>query len=365
MSEIKIKNILNTIINGDSIQIMNEMEEKSVDLIFADPPYNMQLNDVLLRPDNSKVDGVFEAWDSFESFKAYDEYTLAWLKATRRVLKDDGSLWVIGSYHNIFRVGAILQDLGFWVLNDVIWNKVNPMPNFKGTRFTNAHETLIWASKTPKSKYTFNYDAMKALNEGVQMRSTWEIPICTGSERLKDEDGHKLHPTQKPEALLYRVIMASTKVGDIILDPFFGTGTTGAVAKKLGRSFIGIEKDASYVKGAQKRLDAITSGALSDLAYSSKKKASRIPFGSIIEQGYLKPGTTLFNQDRTQTVKVRSDGTVTNDLMEGSIHQLGALAQNASACNGWTYWYYEDENKNLVSIDSIREKIRQTCEGVA
>ena len=364
MSEIKIKNVLNTIINDDSIKIMNQMEEKSVDVIFADPPYNMQLNDTLLRPDNSEVDGVFEAWDSFESFKAYDEYTYAWLKAARRVLKDDGSLWVIGSYHNIFRVGTILQDLGFWILNDVIWNKSNPMPNFKGTRFTNAHETLIWASKTPKSKYTFNYEAMKALNEGVQMRSTWEIPICTGSERLKQEDGHKLHPTQKPEALLYRVIMASTKVGDVILDPFFGTGTTGAVAKKLGRSFIGIEKDKAYVKGAQKRIDSICVSDAENLAFSSKKKQARIPFGTLVEQGYLKPGATLYNQNRTCQVKVRSDGTVKNEKAEGSIHQLGAMAQNAAACNGWTYWYYEDENKNLISIDAVREKIRQLSEGV-
>ncbi len=365
MAKIKTQSILNTIINDDSIKIMNEMEEKSVDVIFADPPYNMQLNDTLLRPDNSEVDGVFEAWDSFESFKAYDDYTTAWLKAARRVLKDDGTLWVIGSYHNIFRVGAILQDLGFWILNDVIWNKVNPMPNFKGTRFTNAHETLIWAAKTPKSKYTFNYEAMKALNENVQMRSMWEIPICTGKERLKQADGHKLHPTQKPEALLYRVIMASTKVGDIILDPFFGTGTTGAVAKKLGRCFIGIEKDASYVKGAQARIDSIVTGHTEDLAYCVKKKQARIPFGMVIEQGFLKPGTVLFDQKRIHQVKVRSDGTVKSDTFEGSIHQAGAFMQNAQACNGWTYWYYEDEQKQLICIDSIREKIRQNVEGVA
>lgn len=362
MPQIKIKNVLNTIINDDCIKVMNEMDEKSVDVIFADPPYNMQLQDTLLRPDNSVVDGVFEEWDSFESMKAYDEYTTAWLKAARRVLKDDGSIWVIGSYHNIFRVGAILQDLGFWILNDIVWNKSNPMPNFKGTRFTNAHETLIWAVKNPKAKYTFNYEAMKAMNENVQMRSTWEIPICTGSERLKADDGHKLHPTQKPEALLYRVLMASTKVGDVVLDPFFGTGTTGAVAKKLGRSFIGIEKDASYVKGAQKRIDTIVAASYDDLAYTVKKKQARIPFGTVVEQGFLKAGTTLYDLSRKHQVKIRSDGTVKNESGEGSIHQLGALAQNASACNGWTYWYFEDENKNLVSIDQIREKIRQNME---
>ncbi|MBR2299201.1 MAG: site-specific DNA-methyltransferase [Alphaproteobacteria bacterium] len=362
MAKINTQKILNTIINGDSINVMNEMDEKSVDMIFADPPYNMQLGEMLLRPDNSVVDGVFEEWDSFESIKAYDEYTLQWLKAAKRVLKDDGSLWVIGSYHNIFRVGAILQDLGFWILNDVVWNKVNPMPNFRGTRFTNAHETLIWAVKTPKSKYTFNYEAMKALNEDVQMRSTWEIPICTGKERLKDESGHKLHPTQKPEALLYRVIMASSKVGDVILDPFFGTGTTGAVAKKLGRQFIGIEKDVNYVKGAQKRIDAIEFGKVDELEYTVKKKQARIPFGTVVEQGFLKPGTMLYDLSKKHHVMIRSDGTVKSETAEGSIHQLGAAAQNASACNGWTYWYFEDENNNLVSIDALREKIRVEME---
>lgn len=362
MPQIKIKDVLNTVINDDSIKIMNELEEKSVDVIFADPPYNMQLQDTLRRPDNSVVDGVFEEWDSFESMKAYDDYTLSWLKAAKRVLKDDGSIWVIGSYHNIFRVGSILQDLGFWILNDIVWNKVNPMPNFKGTRFTNAHETLIWAVKNPKAKYTFNYEAMKALNEGVQMRSTWEIPLCTGGERLKGEDGHKLHPTQKPEALLYRVIMASTKVGDVILDPFFGTGTTGAVAKKLGRSFIGIEKDKTYVEGAKERLASIQTANNEELAYTVKKKQARIPFGTVVEQGFLKPGTILYDANRKHQVMVRSDGTVTNEVAQGSIHQMGALSENAAACNGWTYWYFEDERKNLVSIDEIRDKIRQTTE---
>ena len=355
---IKTKEILNTIINADSIQIMNEMEEKSVDLIFADPPYNMQLGGTLLRPDNSEVDGVFESWDSFESMKAYDEYTKAWMTAAKRVLKDDGAIWVIGSYHNIFRVGYILQDLGFWILNDIVWDKLNPMPNFKGTRFTNAHETLIWAVKNPKAKYTFNYEAMKALNENVQMRSTWEIPLCTGSERLKGEDGHKLHPTQKPEALLYRVILASTKVGDVVLDPFFGTGTTGAVAKKMGRHFIGIEKDKTYIKGAQKRIDAITPDLSGGLNYTVKKKQARVPFGAVVEEGFLKPGTYLFDSKKNHQVMVRSDGSVANENGEGSIHQLGAMAQNLPACNGWTYWFYEDEQKNLISIDVLREKIR-------
>lgn len=364
MSQIKTKEILNTIINADSIEIMNQMEENSVDMIFADPPYNMQLGDALIRPDNTHVDGVYEEWDSFESMAAYDDYTKRWMLAARRVLKENGTLWVIGSYHNIFRVGYILQDLGFWILNDIVWDKLNPMPNFKGTRFTNAHETLIWAVKNPKAKYTFNYEAMKSLNEGVQMRSTWEIPLCTGNERLKDDDGHKLHPTQKPEALLYRVLMSSTKVGDVVLDPFFGTGTTGAVAKKLGRNFIGIEKDATYVKGAQSRIDSIVSGSGDMLEFTCKKKQARVPFGAVVERGLLKPGTVLYDAGRKNQITVRSDGSVTSGTAEGSIHQLGALAQNSAACNGWTYWYFEDQNKKLVSIDDLRNQIRQES-GVA
>ena len=276
MSSIQTKKVLNTIINDDCIKIMNQMEENSVDLIFADPPYNLQLGDALTRPDNTNVSGVYEEWDSFESLAAYDKYTREWMTAARRILKDDGAIWVIGSYHNIFRVGYILQDLGFWILNDIIWNKTNPMPNFKGTRFTNAHETLIWAVKNPKSKYTFNYEAMKALNDDTQMRSDWQISLCTGKERLKGEDGNKLHPTQKPEALLYRVIMASSNVGDVVLDPFFGTGTTGAVAKKLGRHFIGIERDATYVKGAQERIDAVERVDNELCLNSARKSVSRV-----------------------------------------------------------------------------------------
>ncbi|MBQ9731678.1 MAG: site-specific DNA-methyltransferase [Alphaproteobacteria bacterium] len=359
MSRKQEKTILNTIIIDDCIKVMNEMEENSIDLIFADPPYNLQLGDALTRPDNSNVNGVYEEWDNFESMAAYDDYTRQWMTAARRVLKDDGALWVIGSYHNIFRVGHILQDLGFWILNDIIWNKVNPMPNFKGTRFTNAHETLIWASKSQKSRYTFNYEAMKALNEDTQMRSDWSIPLCTGKERLKDANGEKLHPTQKPEALLYRVIMSSSKVGDTILDPFFGTGTTGAVAKKLGRNFIGIEKDASYAAGAQARIDAVepVKNELC-LEYSSKKKQPRVPFGAVVERGMLNPGDILYDSTRRHCAVVRSDGTIKNEIMEGSIHQVGAAAQNAAACNGWVYWYFENEKKELVCIDELRNQIR-------
>lgn len=359
MVQIKTENILNTIINADSIKLMNSMEEKSVDMIFADPPYNMQLGDVLLRPDNSNVSGVNEEWDSFESLEAYDEYTRQWLSAAKRVLKDDGSLWVIGSYHNIFRVGYILQNLGFWILNDVIWDKVNPMPNFKGTRFTNAHETLIWAVKNPKAKYTFNYQAMKALNEDIQMRSTWEIPLCTGKERLKGKDGGKLHPTQKPEALLYRIIMASSNVGDVILDPFFGTGTTGAVAKKLGRNFIGIEKDQTYIKGAEERIAAIENQSCAEaLSFTCKHKQQRVPFGAVVERGLLTPGTILYDSARKHRAVIRSDGSVKGETKEGSIHQVGAASQNAPACNGWSYWYFEDSKQNLVSIDELRQKVR-------
>lgn len=359
----KTKEILNTVINADSIVTMNEMEENSVDVIFADPPYNMQLGDMLMRPDNTVVNGVNEEWDSFESLAAYDEYTKQWLTAARRVLKEDGSIWVIGSYHNIFRVGYILQNLGFWILNDVIWNKTNPMPNFKGTRFTNAHETLIWAVKNPKAKYTFNYEAMKALNDDTQMRSTWEIPICTGKERLKNAAGEKLHPTQKPEALLYRILLASSKPGDVVLDPFFGTGTTGAVAKKMGRNYIGIERDKNYVDGAVERLKNVEQIPDCAMEYTVKKKVQRIPFGTILERGMLKPGDILSDASGKHFATIRSDGSVKGENIEGSIHQVGAAVQNAAACNGWEYWHYQDKKKGLVCIDELREQIRAEMYG--
>ena len=358
MSRMQMKKILNTIINDDCVKVMNSMEPNSVDLIFADPPYNLQLGDALTRPDNSNVNRVYEEWDSFESLAEYDRYTREWMAAARRILKDDGAIWVIGSYHNIFRVGYILQDLGFWILNDIIWNKTNPMPNFKGTRFTNAHETLIWACKNPHSKYTFNYEAMKALNEDTQMRSDWQIPLCTGKERLKDDEGNKLHPTQKPEGLLYRVLMASTNVGDVVVDPFFGTGTTGAVAKMLGRNFIGIERDAHYVAGAQKRIDNTQRVNDDCLEFSSKKRQPRVPFGAVVERGLLKAGDKLYDAGRKHCASIRSDGTLKASFGEGSIHQVGAAAQNAPACNGWVYWHFEDKDKGLVSIDELRKVIR-------
>ena len=359
----KTEEILDTIINADSIEMMNKLPANSIDVIFADPPYNMQLGDTLLRPDNSVVNGVNEEWDSFESLAAYDEYTKEWLSAAKRIFKEDGSIWVIGSYYNIFRVGYILQNLGFWILNDVVWSKTNPMPNFKGTRFTNAHETMIWAVKNPKAKYTFNYEAMKALNDETQMRSIWDIPICTGKERLKNNEGEKLHPTQKPEALLYRVLLASSKPGDVVLDPFFGTGTTGAVAKKMGRHYIGIERDAAYVAGAQKRLEQIQ--PVSDLAmeYTVKKKMPRVPFGAVLEHGMLQPGDKLTDVNGKKSAIIRSDGSIKSEQAEGSIHQVGAAAQNAAACNGWEYWYYQDKKKGLICIDELRRQIREELYG--
>ncbi len=347
----------NVIIKGDNVEIMNSMKPCSVDAVFADPPYNMQLGENLIRPDNSAVNGVYDDWDKFQDFKAYDEYTFKWLSAVKRVLKDDGSLWVIGSYHNIFRVGRILQDLGFWILNDIVWVKNNPMPNFNGTRFQNAHETMIWCSKSPKAKYTFNYEAMKALNEDKQMRSDWYLPICSGGERLKDGKGEKLHSTQKPESLLHRVILSSTKVGDVILDPFFGTGTTGAVAKKLGRKFIGIEREEKYINGAMKRIMDIEEGDASSLEITVKKVEPRVPFGSVIERGLLKVGDWLFDDKRRFEAKIRADGSIVSKNFSGSIHQVGALVQNAPSCNGWTFWNFENKNE-LTVIDVLRQRIR-------
>jgi len=349
---------LNQILQGDCIEMMNSLPEKSVDLIFADPPYNLQLGGDLHRPNNTKVDACDDHWDQFDSFKAYDDFSKAWLKAARRILKDDGTIWVIGSYHNIFRVGVTLQDLGYWMLNDVIWRKTNPMPNFRGRRFTNAHETMIWCSKSEKAKYNFNYEAMKSFNDDVQMRSDWLLPICNGGERLKDDAGQKAHPTQKPESLLYRVIMASSKPGDVVLDPFFGTGTTGAVAKKLGRNFIGLERESDYIKVAEKRIKAIKGTVdTSLLTTPAKRQAPRIPFGTLLERGLLEPGTTLTDVKGRYQAKVRADGTLSAANFRGSIHQVGARVQNAQACNGWTFWHMEKAG-NRVCIDELREQVR-------
>jgi modification methylase len=352
----------NEILSGDCIEIMKSLPPRSVDLVFADPPYNLQLGGDLHRPDNSRVNGVEESWDKFSSFAAYDKFTRNWFLEARRLLKDDGAMWVIGSYHNIFRMGTALQDMGFWILNDIVWRKTNPMPNFRGRRFTNAHETLIWAAKSEKSKYRFNYDAMKALNEDLQMRSDWVIPLCTGQERLKKGDGQKAHPTQKPESLLHRVILSSTNTGDVILDPFFGTGTTGAVAKKLGRDFIGIERDKEYIAHAQQRIDAITHVDDDSLLKPIEKRAEpRVPFGHVVELGLLPPGTVLFDHSRRYNARIRADGNIVARNHEGdhkgSIHKVGAALQGLPSCNGWTFWHFESKGK-VAPIDVLRQEIR-------
>ena len=344
---------------GDCIEVLKTLPDRSVDLVFADPPYNLQLGGDLLRPDNSKVDAVDDDWDRFESFQTYDAFCKAWLTECRRVLKDDGTLWVIGSYHNIFRLGTTIQNLGFWVLNDVIWRKTNPMPNFKGTRFTNAHETLIWAAKgRGQKRYTFNYDALKAFNEDVQMRSDWTLALCTGDERLKDENGQKLHPTQKPEGLLHRVLLSASKPGDIVLDPFFGAGTTGAAAKRLGRRWIGIERDETYAVAALARIAKVVTASPEDLAVmGSKKSEPKIPFGAVVEAGLLRPGDLLYSPKGEHEARVRADGSLVFGEWSGSIHKVGALAQQAPACNGWTFWHVKTD-RGLTPIDSFRAKMR-------
>jgi modification methylase len=353
---------VNSILAGDCIEVMRGLPAASVDLIFADPPYNLQLKGELHRPDNSRVDAVDDHWDQFASFDVYDRFTRAWLAEARRLLKPDGAIWVIGSYHNIFRVGAAMQDAGFWLLNDVVWRKSNPMPNFRGKRLTNAHETLIWASRQESSRYTFNYEAAKAANDGVQLRSDWVIPLCTGHERLKDGDGAKAHPTQKPEALLHRVLMATTNPGDVVLDPFFGTGTTGAVAKMLGRQWIGIEREAAYRDAAAARLAKVRAYDASSLAVTGSKRAEpRVPFGQVVERGWLRPGDVL-TSPRGATARVRPDGTLAGADVTGSIHQVGAHYERAPSCNGWTYWHFRREGKD-VPIDVLRQQIRAEMGG--
>ena len=349
---------LNKIIKGDCIKSMRSLPDNSIDVIFADPPYNLQLKNDLSRPDSSKVNGVTEGWDRFKSFEEYDKFTKDWISEAQRILKPEGTIWVIGSYHNIFRVGNAMQNLGFWILNDIIWYKSNPMPNFKGTRFTNAHETMIWASKNHNSKYNFNYHAMKSLNEGIQMRSDWYIPICSGGERIKDSNGNKIHSTQKPEALLYRVLLSSSKKDDIILDPFFGTGTTGAVAKKLGRNFIGLEREDIYINAAKKRIKEIDSPDEQFLSTTvSKKTQKRVPFGSLVENGLIKPGAVLRGPKSLKSKKfmatVRADGSLSMNGESGSIHQMSAKVQGKETSNGWTFWHLEKEGK-LELIDDLR-----------
>ncbi len=350
---------LDTILKGDCVAALERLPEKSIDVVFADPPYNLQLDGDLHRPDQSKVDAVDDDWDRFESFEAYDAFTRAWLLAARRVLKPNGTIWVIGSYHNIFRVGARMQDLGFWILNDVVWRKTNPMPNFRGRRFQNAHETMIWASRDRQAKgYTFNYEAMKAANDDVQMRSDWLFPICTGNERLKNERGEKVHPTQKPEALLARIMMASTRPGDVVLDPFFGSGTTGAVARRLGRHFVGIEREQAYIDAAEERIAAVKPLAGAEIEVLTGKRAEpRVAFVSLIDTGLIAPGAILYDARRRWAAKVRADGTLAFGEKAGSIHKVGAEVQGLDACNGWTFWHYERAG-GLTPIDELRRIAR-------
>jgi modification methylase len=346
---------LGQILRDDCVAAMKRLPDASIDMVFADPPYNLQLGGDLFRPEGSRVDAVDDAWDKFDTFAAYDEFTRAWLAEARRILKPNGTLWVIGSYHNIFRVGAALQDAGYWILNDIIWRKSNPMPNFRGTRFTNAHETLIWASRSEDSRYTFNYRAMKALNDELQMRSDWVIPICAGGEREKDGEGAKAHPTQKPEALLYRVLLASTKPGDVVLDPFFGTGTTGAVARRLGREWIGIERESRYIEVAKARIEStlpLDESAMRTMG--SRGSQPKVPFGALVESGMIAPGAELMDSKRRWRATVRADGTLEIAGSQGSIHKIGAGLQNAPSCNGWTFWHIERDGA-LVVIDALRQ----------
>ena len=357
--KVDVRPLVDQVLIGDCLEQLKKIPANSIDLVFADPPYNLQLGGDLKRPDESKVDAVDDDWDKFESLATYDVFTKAWLSECRRVLKPNGALWVIGSYHNIFRVGSTLQDLGFWILNDVIWHKTNPMPNFRGRRFTNAHETLIWASKSQQSKYCFHYEAMKVFNGDVQMRSDWTLALCTGGERLKGDDGNKLHPTQKPEALLQRVLLSSTNAGDVVLDPFFGTGTTGAVARALGRRFIGIEREEKYAAAALERIDNVEPLTPEALKTTVGKRAEpRIPFGTLIERGLVKAGETLFDHTQRIAANVRADGSIASKNESGSIHKVGAQVQGAEACNGWTYWHIR-RGPNLVPIDLLRQQVRQ------
>jgi len=346
----------NRLINGNCLQELKKIPDETFDLIFADPPYNLQLKKELIRPDSSKVNAVNDKWDQFENFKKYDDFTKSWLNECKRVLKKNGAIWVIGSYHNIFRVGTAIQNLGFWILNDVIWNKKNPMPNFKGTRFTNAHETLIWASKSEKSKYTFNYQSLKCLNDDLQMRSNWELPICSGSERLK-KNGKKVHSTQKPEALLHRILLATSNKNDFILDPFLGSGTTATVAKKLSRNYYGIEKEKIYFKAAKQRLKKIKpiEDDFLDTLQNNRSKP-RVPFGSLVELGIIKPGTTIFDDKQKINAKIMADGSIKHAQTEGSIHKVAAKILGAESCNGWTYWHY-NSNGTVVPIDHLRRRL--------
>lgn len=342
----------NTIIHGDCIKKLEELPENSVDLIFADPPYNLQLDSELYRPNQTKVEGVFDEWDKFDTLKSYDIFTRKWLSACRRVLKNSGTIWVIGSYHNIYRVGSAMQDLGFWFLNDILWIKTNPMPNFMGTRFNNAHETMIWASKKKGAKYTFHYKTMKTFNDDLQMRSDWYIPICTGGERIK-HNGQKAHSTQKPEELLYRIILSTSNVGDLVLDPFLGSGTTGAVAKKLQRNFIGIEREEFYIHIAKERIDNVVPIPTKHLSYNLEIKPPKVPFGNLIKKGFVSIGENIYSANKKSVGTVNADSSISLDGFTGSIHKVGAKLQNKKSLNGWLFWYIKRNDKYIL-IDELR-----------
>ena len=347
---------LNKITNGNSLEMLKKIPDKTFDLVFADPPYNLQIGKKLKRPDDSKVNGVNDKWDQFKNFNDYDNFCKLWLTESKRVLKDNGSIWVIGTYHNIFRLGYHIQNMGFWILNDVIWRKNNPMPNFRGTRFTNAHETLIWASKNKKSKYTFNYQSLKCLNDDLQMRSDWTLPICSGNERIK-KNGKKVHSTQKPESLLYRILLASTNKGDFVFDPFLGTGTTAVVAKKLGRNYFGIEREKKYFKTAKQRLEKTIKMEDHYLdTIKNNKSKPRIPFGSLVELGIVKPGMSVFDYKKKVNAKIMADGSIKYQNSEGSIHKVAAKIIGAESCNGWTYWHYNN-NGSMLPIDDLRQRL--------
>ena len=347
---------LNKITNGNSLEIIKKIPNKTFDLVFADPPYNLQIGKKLKRPDDSKVNGVNDKWDQFKDFNDYDNFCKLWLTESKRVLKDNGSIWVIGTYHNIYRLGYHIQNMGFWILNDVIWRKNNPMPNFRGTRFTNAHETLIWASKNKKSKYTFNYQSLKCLNDDLQMRSDWTLPICSGNERIK-KNGKKVHSTQKPESLLHRILLASTNKGDFVFDPFLGTGTTAAVAKKLGRNYFGIENEKKYFKTAKQRLEKTIKMEDHYLdTIKNNKSKPRIPFGSLVELGIVKPGMSVFDYKKKVNAKIMADGSIKYQNSEGSIHKVAAKIIGAESCNGWTYWHYNN-NGSMLPIDDLRQRL--------
>lgn len=343
---------LNTIVQGDCIERLQQLPANSVDLVFADPPYNLQLNAELYRPNQTRVDAVDDQWDKFDSLDAYDKFCRAWLAECHRVLKPTGSIWVIGTYHNIFRVGAIMQDLRFWLLNDIVWIKANPMPNFKGTRFNNAHETLIWATKSKASNYTFHYHSMKVMNDDLQMRSDWHLPICAGPERIR-VNGEKAHSTQKPEALLYRVLLSTSNVGDVVLDPFSGSGTTAAVARRLGRKFLGFEREEFYINVANERLAKVQPMDNALLEYKVEKRKPKVPFGNLLEKGYVKAGEHLYSKDGKHAAVVLADASLDYNGTAGSIHKVSAGILQREANNGWAFWYVK-RNGCLVSIDQLR-----------